>query len=850
MSFDNNFISKYSRDKALSMLKEFSSNYFERLLLLEESDINQILIDVINGGKKLTDSDFEKRLRLLIEKKTAEYIISNLSNPESANKFLNNYINKMDIETNPLRELRGFYNFFVKYQYTFNLETLLNFIDNNLKFKSLLQKIYQTYEDKILSGKMSSIFGNGIILVMEAYLLHENIDIEDNEIVVDKTANSSINAYLNDIAQYRVLSREEELDLAIKMKNGDEKARVQFIEYNLKLVISVAKKYLSYGLELEDLVQEGNAGLLVAAERFDYTKGFKFSTYAIWWIRQSITRAIQDKSKAIRIPVHIEEKIIQISKAEEKLRSELGRDATDEEIANELKLSLKQLQTVKEAIDMRFVSLNSSINDDSDTSLEELIDNNEQSAEEKFRDENLYYEILHTLFTMPMSQKNREIVIMRWGLYNGGRLATLEEVGQRYGVTRERVRQIEKKCRMNKAWDFLKSSYGYGPRKQRYLVCDPYSTATIYDVFYNYPRELVDIVIEQLNPIERRLIQDRFGSDMNNPVIKRDWNAIDNQKFYGALRAKMLRMLEMEQTKYSELFETSYVNFFDEFDSIDRNEVKYAVSKLKLYEQNLLYKKYSKNLEGEVKRVVLSQAEKDVLYNIKRKIVNILKKSFEKYKTLNLNTKNLFEFFPQYSESQVKDAVLKLNPSDQEVIKLKFGSSLERVYSDSDWRETMASHFYFSILRQLTSFLSMMPKSSNEKNIYDYFPEYNAFEINEAISSLSYSDKLDIQCGNYTKVVEKIENILSKKYIIQDDNTRLTYDDYKKIAKIIHSKEFAEIKEKLGETPASVLILLQNNIVASKLAQILKISEKEVLEIGKMAASKYRELYPEKTLIL
>ncbi len=260
--------------------------------------------------------------------------------------------------------------------------------------------------------------------------------------------------YLKDIGRIKLISFEEEQNLGKIIKEGDDKsakiAKRKLIQANLRLVVSIAKKYIGQGVLFMDLVQEGSLGLMKAAEKYDYSKAFKFSTYATWWIKQTIIRAISNHSRAIRIPVHMSDKIRKYKNISEALNNKLDRDATEEEIAKEMKLSLKKLQKIKNAIIKEPISLETPVTED--LSIEDyLSDDKANSPEEKSLKTSLSKDII-TLFRY-LDERERKILQHRFGI-NGAQPKTLEQLGHMLGFSKERIRQLEdsalKKLRANR----------------------------------------------------------------------------------------------------------------------------------------------------------------------------------------------------------------------------------------------------------------------------------------------------------------------------------------------------------------------------------------------------------------
>jgi RNA polymerase primary sigma factor len=298
-----------------------------------------------------------------------------------------------------------------------------------------------------------------------------DIEAEVADPVTEKKAqiaDDSVKIYLQQIGRIPLLTGDEELEIAKAIKiNDDSKAKEKLVNANLRLVVSIAKKYIGRGLSFLDLIQEGNLGLMRASEKFDYEKGYKFSTYATWWIQQAITRGIADKSRTIRLPVHMIETIGKIKKATRDLTNELNRKPTKEEIAKRLEISIPKLRAILKSAQST-ISLETPLNKKEDTTRigDFLIDNSTISPDKKVIQENLFDEIRRIL--NQLSKKERDVLIMRFGLDDDGTKKTLEEIGSRYGVSRERIRQIEnraisklkKLCRNNRGIKSLKNYLG------------------------------------------------------------------------------------------------------------------------------------------------------------------------------------------------------------------------------------------------------------------------------------------------------------------------------------------------------------------------------------------------------
>ena len=284
----------------------------------------------------------------------------------------------------------------------------------------------------------------------------DDVDVDDGlvlktngEIDVDATVPKSlptddaVRMYLKEIGKVPLLTGAEERELAIRMEQGDEEAKKKLCESNLRLVVSIAKRYLNRGLSFLDLIQEGNLGLIKAVDKFDYTKGYKFSTYATWWIRQAITRSIADQARTIRIPVHMVETINKLIRISRQLLQELGREPTSEEIAKEMGITVEKVREIKK-ISQDPVSLETPIGEEEDSHLGDFIpDDHVPAPVEAAAYSMLKEQLMEVLDTL--SDREKKVLMLRFGLEDG-RPRTLEEVGKEFNVTRERIRQIEAKA--------------------------------------------------------------------------------------------------------------------------------------------------------------------------------------------------------------------------------------------------------------------------------------------------------------------------------------------------------------------------------------------------------------------
>jgi len=317
-----------------------------------------------------------------------------------------------------------------------------------------IEEVYDRFEAmniQIISADLELDLDHDVDLALDVGL-DDDVDLtsmEEEELVdpVDLAAeynlDDPVRMYLKEIGQIKLLSAEEEVDLAKRISEGDQAAKNKLTEANLRLVVSIAKKYSGRGLHILDLIQEGNTGLIRAVDKFDWTKGNKFSTYATWWIRQAITRAIADQARTIRVPVHMVEVINKATRCNRKLVQELGREPTVEEIAKELNLPVEKIiEANRTAADT--LSLDTPVGDEEDTSIGSFVEDERTPGPADATSNALLAEALKEILDT-LTEREADVLRMRFGMYDG-RTHTLEEVGQIFGVTRERIRQIENKA--------------------------------------------------------------------------------------------------------------------------------------------------------------------------------------------------------------------------------------------------------------------------------------------------------------------------------------------------------------------------------------------------------------------
>ncbi len=431
--------SELSNKELRKIIEEIKNDYIFLNLSTED------LIEICNGEGVPDNNNLNKKnkIRIIIK----EYISQNISQDVFDYLLCEKLNNELQYTKNPLDMLEIVDKFLKRIRYTLKLEQIKNILENVPLINKAIKTLVNKYIDIINNGEMDRISENPLILMLiEIYCDKNDIETIPDKVSLTTKENRSLESmrlYLRDI-NLPLLSRSDELKYAIRNKEGDLKARDILIERNLKLVVSIAKRYNGRGLDFLDLIQEGNIGLITAVERYEPDKSYKLSTYATWWIRQTITRAIADKGSVIRVPVRVHEKQQKYFMTKSKLEKELGREPTLEEIAIEMNITVDKVIEIVNTIP-KFTSLDSKVDDNEKTEMGNFIPDDKVEIEETFIDKDLQAKISDLLDKCNLKDIEKKVLILRFGLNDEEEL-TLEEIGKIYGLTRERIRQIEAKA--------------------------------------------------------------------------------------------------------------------------------------------------------------------------------------------------------------------------------------------------------------------------------------------------------------------------------------------------------------------------------------------------------------------
>lgn len=589
-------------EKNISEIKNMTQHQLESLLnpFIEKERLKYNYINLpqsiyLSELKEIEDtmdfSDGEIDIESMIKNCSKRYIADMLEEEKKFPKIVNNFIKKNIKPQNKYQDniisFEKIVNFFHDFDCFPPPNLLIELIDKNDTLNKILQDVVENNLEILQKYDIDSKFSDDISKnFIELYCLKNNIEIkkEDDiqeedytEFITDITntvyTDDSVKMYLQEIHK-PILTKEQEKSLALRIRNGDEKAKELFIERNLRLVIKVARKYTGHGISFLDLIQEGNLGLIKAVDKFDVTKGYKFSTYATCWIRQSIQRSLGNKSRNIRLPVHLYEKVKKYELLKKELSLKFNREPTFEELSKKMRVSIDTIYKY-ERLEHDTISLNMIVGD-KDSELEDFISLSTESIDNQFIEENLKDVIENLLKNSHLTTKEIDILKLRFGIGTNDP-KTLEETGKIYGVSRERIRQIQEK-----ALKKIRRSYN-----------------------------VKELAIYMDNPKEAQKNIDRYR-------LKYQQQSLQKIKLKDRKESE-LKMEMQEKTKRK-----SKDNLYEYFSDYSKPEVSKVISRLDEDELELLHKRYGDNLLEPVKNDIDADEKKVIIYNIIPRIQRML----------------------------------------------------------------------------------------------------------------------------------------------------------------------------------------------------------------------------------
>lgn len=561
-------------EKLLPTIKSIYKSYEYTGISFDE--YSDIVIKVL--AKSRPSSDFLSYVKNDIKKEVDLEVGKLLTDGDRSIDVISQYIEKqlpgVSNYEDSVRAFRKLDAFFKKYDFVLDVNSLSKLIEGNDKFLAMINYAFDEKRADIVKGNSNEVFDNNFLIFsiltycdLKDIKVEENVEVLNADDFYDTNSKDldTLKLYLNDIGRIPLLTAEDEKELAYKISLGDMAARSKFIESNLRLVVKVAKKYRNYGLPFMDLIQEGNCGLMRAVERFDGTMGVKFSTYAMYYISVAMSRAIANDSRTIRIPANKFETLRKYKAAVDDLQKKYCKNFSVEEIAQLLGKSVPYVKEMEELC-KEPVSLNAFVSYDGDSELESFIPNDDKSVDEQVVLNNLPSELSEFFNSCKLSERHKMVLLLRFGILDG-HLWTLEEIGKKYGVSRESIRQSEIRAlklirkskdiekfsvyldNPDKALVKLKEFRDLEEKKKRKKKVYPKTgkkgkyLQSIYEYFDEFDKMTIDSVISTLNPDERSLLTLRYGDDLENPV-SHGLSKRDASRFYGSLMPRMRKKLE------------------------------------------------------------------------------------------------------------------------------------------------------------------------------------------------------------------------------------------------------------------------------------------------------------------
>ena len=894
----------------LQIILPIVDNIYKKVEYIEipKDEFYALVIDNIMDSKITYNGtiSYEKYIKNKIDLSLSFQIKKYLLIPEKSYIIINNYINtylSLGLTINDsIQEIKKLDNFFEKYDYIPEPDMLLKITKNNQKFSRMIQLIIGENTNQVEIDHLAKLSDdNTLILVVEIYCMLNNIEFKesemDSEITLPKDepeVTSSLKIYLQEINKRPLLSLEEEQELAKQISEGNEEAKNIFIESNLKLVVSVAKKYTGRGLSFLDLIQEGNIGLMTAVDKYDSSKRFKFSTYAVWWIRQSIQRAIEDKGRNIRIPSYMSREISKYKKAVSTLELKLNREPTVNEIASEMNISITETTKLKK-IQIDTVSINKLVGDEEDNELEDFISSTEETLEEKVITSTMQ-EKVRELLEKELTSKEADVLILRFGL-NDGKPLSLREIGERLNISPEGVRKNETRALMKlRKSDSIKTFVEYmdvpfealeqldnfrklyketGDTTKKFLKKRKKSDVqrkikTIYDHFEDYSKEQIDTVLENLSEVEKELIVARYGENLNNPVPG-ELNMKQSQKFY-RLIPKIRKILNSQnsaskkETKEvesenilsnqetanltkSSLKDKSVIkeekrvdtqkkqplkikSFYEYFNDYSKEQINIILKNLSEKEKSLIITMYGKDLSNPVPARLSYEQTIDFCKVLIPKIRDLLDNQ-----NINIKSKkirSIYEYFKDYPKEQIDTVLENLSEEEKELIVARYGDDLNNPVSGKLNKEQI-NKFYNILIPKIRRLLAGPNKRSQKrKTIYEYFNGYSKEQIDTVLENLSKEDQALLRGRYGDDLNNPVPSKLNKKQLNKFYNNLIL-----KINKLLASQSSTiKTKENILNNEES------NNSTKSFLKEENDNNEKgERIDMTKRTTKKIRSIY-------
>ena len=624
------------REKLDKVIKEYS------YIKVSDEYLNKMIGDgvkKINAGSRydIVEAQLVEQLTVVFN----DYIRKKIDEDDYS-KLVDAFVKKKKI--NNINDLYKLTELFASADRNLDIEICEGLIESNKTINNIVSSFVTENERKINNGE----FDNNNIFI-ETYCIHNKIEMGDeiedlDEDNLEETSSEEDSATLTLFGQYnkeisktRLLTKEEEIDYFKRLSNGEVEVKNDILKANLRLVVPIAKKYIGNNVDFMDLIQEGNIGLMTAINKFDYTKGYKFSTYATHWIKQAIGRYVGDHSRTIRLPIHINEKLYKVRKIQRQILEKTGKEATINELSKQTGFSISK---VKELLDLKeCTSLDKKINDEEEKTLIDFVFSEDEEPEEVAVNKMLKKYVKDIL--NELEEKERNIIILRFGL-NGDAPQSLRQVGNVFHMTGERIRQIQLKA-LEKIWIKSKEKHLFeyidieNSEINNNKILSKKPKCIYYKWFKEYAKEEVDKAIEKLPKKDLEILHKRYGKDLRNPSLKNEITEKESRRFYTTIRKHIGELLESSKTPSddSQIEEIGVANnqdstskpkciYYKWFNEYTKEEVDKAIGNLPEKDLEILHKRYGDDLENPTPQKLTTNETAKFHRSIRKNIASLL----------------------------------------------------------------------------------------------------------------------------------------------------------------------------------------------------------------------------------
>ena len=623
------------REKLDKVIKEYS------YIKVSDEYLNKMIGDgvkKINAGSRydIVEVQLVEQLTIVFN----DYIRKKIDEDDYS-KLVDAFVKKKKIDN--INDLYKLTELFASADRNLDIEICEGLIESNKTINNIVSSFVTENERKINNGE----FDNNNIFI-ETYCIHNKIEMGDeiedlDEDNLEETSSEEDSATLTLFGQYnkeisktRLLTKEEEIDYFKRLSNGEVEVKNDILKANLRLVVPIAKKYIGNNVDFMDLIQEGNIGLMTAINKFDYTKGYKFSTYATHWIKQAIGRYVGDHSRTIRLPIHINEKLYKVRKIQRQILEKTGKDATINELSKQTGFSISK---VKELLDLKeCTSLDKKINDEEEKTLIDFVFSEDEEPEEVAVNKMLKKYVKDIL--NELEEKERNIIILRFGL-NGDDPQSLRQVGNVFHMTGERIRQIQLKA-LEKIWIKSKEKHLFeyidieNSEINNNKILSKKPKCIYYKWFKEYAKEEVDKAIEKLPKKDLEILHKRYGDDLENPSLN-EITKKEMTRFYTTIRKHIGELLESSKTPSddSQIEEIGVANnqdstskpkciYYKWFNEYTKEEVDKAIGNLPEKDLEILHKRYGDDLENPTPQKLTTNETAKFHRSIRKNIASLL----------------------------------------------------------------------------------------------------------------------------------------------------------------------------------------------------------------------------------